>query len=170
MVCDDIKFRDISALLGVGAASILIGIFGILGTFCRSKAILVFYAVLLCVVFILQIIFGGLTIATSSDTEKVAAYSNVVWEGMNNDLRNAFQKQNKCCGFSLATDRPGDNCSIPWLINPCESYVEASVTSVIRQTGIYAFVSAAVELGAIIIAFILAFDDEKRVQGYGRGV
>lgn len=158
------------ALLVIGGLSIVIGLFGTCGAFCRSRGLLLTYAVLVILLILAQCIAGGLSISASQDQGRMAQYSDRLWTNMNNDLRNQFQKTNNCCGYNILMDRPGDQCPANvGVVIPCRSQFQDFVTRGFQMAGVYSFVAVVCELVAVTIAFILAFDERKRLQGYGRG-
>jgi hypothetical protein len=144
--------------------TVFIGILGIFGTFCRSRCLLISYTIILCLLIVAQCIAGGLSLTTSSDQSKVSSYSTRAWSAMTDDMRNQFQSTYSCCGYNVPLDRPGSNCAT---VIPCSNQMQNQVANAFKSTGIYLFVSAAIQLFGVVVAIVLTVDEGKRTSGYG---
>jgi hypothetical protein len=155
-------------ILAVGATSVVIGVFGVCGAFCRSRALLITYAAMVILLILAQCVVGGLSFAGSQDQSRMTNYSAQIWTNMSNDMRNKFQADKNCCGFSNALDQAGTQCPAAGAKIPCAPEFTSFVTNAFEFAGIYMFVAVGCEIVAVIMAFILAFDDRKRLTGYGQ--
>ena len=153
------------SILVIGVFTLLVGIFGAVGACCRSKSLLSTYAALTIVLILAQCVTGGLSISTSQDDDHMLVHSSQIWSRLPNELRNSYQSQNNCCGFTLPIDRPGDNCRLRF---PCAVRFMDTVQSSFYSVGILLVVAAVLEVIAVIIALVFVIDSSKRVSGFGR--
>ncbi len=149
--------------------SVLVGFFGCVGAFSRSKGLLVSYACVLAVLILIQIILGGIIIGYSGNEDKIREYGSQLWDVLSADQRSEFQKSNDCIGYALLIDRPGPEIPITVNISPCAPAVVKTIKYLMRGTGVYLFITAVLEMFAGAIAFVLIRDENKRMQGFSYG-
>ena len=154
-------------LIAVGGASIFVGMLGCMGSFIKSRGLLVFYAMLLVCLIIAQCVFGGVAMSTSVSDERIHDFSKSIWDVMSPSERQYFQEQAQCCYFRTINDF-GLKCATENMINfkLCGAVMDDTVRSAIQGSSIYMFVSAFVEVIAIVIAMVLIFDHQKRDYDY----
>ena len=155
------------AVMIIGGVSVLIGLFGCFGAFCKSKFLLILYTILVGLLIIAQCVLGGFAMAAVDNDQKISNFAQSVWNSMTPDMRTQYQKDNKCCGYLLPdlTGAANGQCGG---VAICAPILKDQLESLIKLSGIYLFVAAGVELVSILIAIILIVDDEKREAGWGQ--
>lgn len=150
-------------LLTVGAAGIIVGVSGCIGGFLRSKMTLIIYCVFLICLIIVQIVLGSVSLSSTVGDEKVREFSAAIWKGMDTNTRNAYQQHYECCGYRTITDGlPDLKCPIQGILRPCANVLEEQVRYAVRGSSIFLFVSAIIEVIAVIISIVLIVDNDRR--------
>jgi hypothetical protein len=159
-----------TAGLGLAIVSSLmtvIGFFGIVGAFCRQKCALIMYTVLLGFMIVIQLVGGGIALATAYNNDKVDSISRSVWNEFSTSQKESYQKSNNCCGYWNLADG-GVFQDFCFISGGCRSVLMDAVQGYLKKSATFMFVGAACEFVAAAIAFILITDTEKRYNGYGR--
>ena len=150
-------------LLSIGATGVIIGVFGCIGGFLRSKMALILYCVLLICLIIVQIVLGSVSLSSTVDDGKIKEFSTAIWKGMDVNARNAYQEHYECCGYRTIIDGlPDLKCPIEGVLRPCANVLEEQVRYAVRGSSIFLFVSAIIEVIAVIISIILIVDNDRR--------
>lgn len=156
------------SLVVMGAVTILVGLMGCCGAFCRSRGLLIVYSVLLTALVVAQCVFGGMAISNSNNGDTVDQYARSYWSGAPLQTRIDYQQNNKCCGYNFPSP---DFIQTKYDLlgaGPCGPLLRKQFSTMLLDGGVYLFVAAACEVLAIIISMVLIFDQSRRDSGFHR--
>lgn len=128
---------------------------GFFGSSCRNKTLLIIYSVTIFLLAATQATIGGLSLANSIDESSVNEYSDLFWGNIPNEWRNYYQETFNCCGYRSLIDQPGSECAS---LTPCASSFRAHIKLLSQALGGLLVANAALELGMIAVAIIIAYE------------
>jgi hypothetical protein len=149
-----------------GVVAIIIGLVGVCSACFRSKPVLMFYAVIMLVLMVVHFYYGGKMFQYANDRNGVRDSLSQTWDAQTKIGRMNIQTSFSCCGFDSTTDRQAETC--PADSGPCGPILVDSSIKALKNTGAFLIVGGIAELGAAIVALVIAFNQNHLRSGYGK--
>jgi len=140
------------AVMAMGAIVMLISFLGCCGAHNESRVLLCFYAFLLVLSILIQVIIAAVLLVDESKVEEVIEDG---WEGGSDSLRADLQNNFDCCGLNQFNDTLAALPCPENSFEPCLPKLKNDLEEQMELLGIIALVVAFVQIAGVIMALCL---------------
>jgi hypothetical protein len=158
-----------SAMLAIGSLTAALSFFGCMGSWAKSRVLLIIYGLLVVGLLAGQVTVGGTVFSATQNSQVISNTTLAAWTNSLDTGRNFLQTEFKCCGYTGPDDNAGSQCNPVYEKVGCAPYLNAQLKSTLQNTAKVSLIVGCIQAGAIIMAIILIRDEGVRSGFYSKG-